>query len=195
MAVETGQREQEMAFIKHVCFYWRYWFNKDTSVVFVCTKLRNWSSVLSSTGSYASFKLLRVISSFSIATWDVTNVLTAFLGFAFITHRFVSLKWYCCLGRRTCVEQGEFWRQRSVLCVTSSGWLYSEHACETLQDDREKIVLFIESILCLRVHGNKGRVMQRPAKTKALPSLCWRGILHAWEALVLKAKVRRIQNS
>lgn len=95
------------------------------------------------------------------------------------------------MGRRSCLEQAELWRQRSVLCVMNSGWLHSEHARKTLKGDRENMVSFLESILSLKAHDNRGIVMQRSAKTKALPGLHWRGMLGAWEASLLKAKVSR----
>lgn len=75
---------------------------------------------------------------------------------------------------------------------TSSGWLHSEHACGILNDGREKIVSFLESVLGLGAHDSKGIVMQSSAKTKPLPGLRGRGTLGAWEASVLKAEESRI---
>lgn len=57
------------------------------------------------------------------------------------------------------------------MCVTNFAWLHSENACETLKDDGEKGISFLESILGLRAHDNRSIVVQKCAKTQALSGL------------------------
>lgn len=115
------------------------------------------------------------------------------LGFALNMHHSVSVLWYFfTCWRSSCFEQEKPWRQRSV-CVgpALSGCIYSMPMkyLKMIGDFFVSRIHFGPEIL--RSHDNRGIMIQRCAKTKAFPGLCWRGLLCAWVTSVLKDKVNR----
>lgn len=78
---------------------------------------------------------------------------------------------------------GTRWRLRRLSNQTILWFYVSEHDCETQKLERWCLISRIH--LGVRACDSRGIVMQWSAKTKALPGLCWRGMLGAWEASVL----------
>lgn len=196
MAVEVGQGEQEKALIRHVCLYWRHCFYWRCLCFIRMSKTDN-------TGPL--FLLVQTLKSlFSLLVWYSLSVLLHEMSLtcahccSFCLSVF-PLAWItlCQFSNivgweREAVLSKQNFEERDPFCVgpALAGCIQSMPG-EYLKGDIEKTVSFLESFLVLRTHDNRSMVMQTSAKIKALPGPCWRGMLGAWEASVLKAVVSR----